>query len=366
MTVSQPFRYRFVIPSVPKFSSYAEHLSRADKLGIYSNFGPLSRELEDGIIRKFGLAQESAVCCSSATAGLSAALIAGGVRGKVLVPAFTFPASLGAVRAANLEPHVVDVDLNTWTLSSDILDRELNDDIGAVMLVAPFGMRRDFSESIEKCIARGIQVVVDNAAGLGVARSHRIVQPNVFEVFSLHATKTFAIGEGGVVACHETQSIGVRNAINFALYSDRAPTWGFNGKLSELHSAVGLAQLEEIQSHVKLRINCAKSYIQKLAQFPMLEMPSEADIAPWQCFPVLFPSAETADNFEAEAAKSGLQIRRYYTPSLSKVAGVSHSDCPNAEDLSTRMCALPVRSGLAFEEFEEIIQITTNCIRACS
>lgn len=355
-----------MVPSMPAAPTYARHLARADEMGIYSNFGPLSRELEAGIARELGLQEETIVACSSATAGLSAALIAAGVKGKVLVPAFTFPASLGAVRAANLEAHVVDVDPETWAISADIVEQELNGDIGAVMLVAPFGMHRDFGDVIAACTRRGVSVVIDSAASLGTTRPDRIVNPAVFEVFSLHATKTFAVGEGGIVACHASQGASVRSALNFALIASASPVWGFNGKLSELHAAVGLAQLEEYRTHVAERKSCAAAYIVSLVRFPELELPLDSELAPWQCFPILFPSAGSADEFERVCAHAGLEIRRYYRPSLSSLAGVNHSDCRTAERLSACMCALPVRSGRSLETFGEILKIVVESMGKCN
>jgi dTDP-4-amino-4,6-dideoxygalactose transaminase len=250
------FKHRFVVPCMPDVSAYAPYLDEAHAAGVFSNFGPLAVRFEAAVLARYGGASEAAVTAANATVGLSAALIAAGVRGPVLVPGFTFPASLGAVRAANLEPVVVDVDAVTWATSADLIEQALDRPAGcrdscrtgceggcradAVMLVAPFGMRTDFSEAIRVCRARGLTVVIDNAAGLGIARQPLCGDPGVYEVFSLHATKTFAVGEGGVVVCHASKDAAVRGALNFALKTNGAPDgpfWGFNGKLSELHAA---------------------------------------------------------------------------------------------------------------------------------
>ncbi|MBV8663852.1 MAG: DegT/DnrJ/EryC1/StrS family aminotransferase, partial [Hyphomicrobiales bacterium] len=96
-------------------------LEECHQSGLYSNFGPLARRLEARLLAAFGAPEQSCVTCSNATSGLSAALLATGRTGPVLLPAFTFPASLGAVRAAGMSPIVADVDPNSWTLSGDRL-----------------------------------------------------------------------------------------------------------------------------------------------------------------------------------------------------------------------------------------------------
>src|SRR4051812_35388321 len=165
---------------------------------------------------------EVCISASSATAGLSAALLACGREGPVLLPAFTFPASLGAVRAAGREALVMDVSPETWAIDAADLARVLRlERVGAVMLVSPFGLRQDFSEQIAVCRHYEAAVVIDSAAGLGAERTERPAQPDVWEVYSMHATKPFGVGEGGVVFAHPQTAEAVRAGLNFSLQAPR-------------------------------------------------------------------------------------------------------------------------------------------------
>lgn len=333
----------------------------------YSNFGPLALRLESGLRDEFGLPDETAVSASSATAGLSAALIASGRAGPVLMPAFTFPATLGAVRAAGLAPIIVDVDRNDWAVRREQLELALaHTGATVVMIVAPFGLRFDFDAEIALCLRSGASVVIDNASGLGVRRSSKGTPPNVFEVFSMHATKPFAIGEGGVVFAHRLHDAALRGALGFALESHKSPEgprWGFNGKMSELHAAVGLAQLARFAPALKRRRDFVASYVDLLARCGDLKFPTDVDRAPWQFFPVLLPDATAAERFVAAAAADGLEIRRYYRPSLSRWPdAVTWGACDVAEDLADRMCVLPVRANAEPGETEAIMSITRSAL----
>ena len=62
------------------------------------------------------------------------------------------------------------------------------------MLVAPYGISTDFQPQSDVCQAHGARLVIDNAAGLGIARQTFDPAPHVDEVYSLHATKPFGIG----------------------------------------------------------------------------------------------------------------------------------------------------------------------------
>ncbi len=327
--------------------------------GWYSNFGPLVRRFEAGLRASFGGADETCVTCCNATAGLSAALLATGRTGAVLVPAFTFPASLGAVRAAGMTPIVADVDAQTWSLSAPVLERAIaQTGATAVMLVMPFGIRRDWDAEIEICRDRGVAVVIDSASGLGAPRPKNGLRQGVFEVFSMHATKPFAVGEGGAIFAHRSHDGALRAALNFALDSHltpEGPHWGFNGKMSEFHAAVGIAQLKRFDEVVVRRRAFAAGYRDRLSSYQGLVCPQDMNCASWQFFPVVLPSATSAERFIETAASAGIEIRRYYRPSLSRWPETRcFEPCPVAEDLAERLCVLPVRAG---DEGGEIVEL---------
>jgi dTDP-4-amino-4,6-dideoxygalactose transaminase len=354
------YRHRLVVPDVPEPAEYLHLLEEMRENGWYSNFGPLVRRFEAGLLANFGGANETGVTCCNATAGLSAALLATGRAGPVLLPAFTFPASLGAVRAAGMTPIVADVDAQTWSLRAPVLERALaQSGATVVMPVLPFGMRRDWDAELEICRERGVAVVIDSAAGLGGPRPHKDLGPGVFEVFSMHATKPFAVGEGGVIFAHRSHDSALRSVLNFTLDSHARPAgphWGFNGKMSEFHAAVGLAQLNRFGETVVRRQRFAALWRERLARYQEVVCPQDIECAPWQSFPVLLPDVRVAERFIETAAAAGVEIRRYYRPSLSRWPATRCVEpCPVAEDLADRMCALPVRALSAASERDQII-----------
>jgi dTDP-4-amino-4,6-dideoxygalactose transaminase len=363
-----PFRYRLVAPDLPAPSEYLPLLEKIDENGWYSNFGPLVRRFESELLEAKGAPGETCVTCCNATAGLSAALLATGRSGPVLLPAFTFPASLGAVRAAGMTAIVADVDKDDWALGGDLLERAVAETgAGVIMLVAPFGMHRNLEAEVAVCRERGAAVVIDNASGLGGPRPGRGLGEEVFEVFSMHATKPFAVGEGGAIFAHHLHDGALRSALNFALNSyaePRGPSWGFNGKMSEFHAAVGILQLARIGDIVRRRQAFAALYRDRLTHYPQIVCPQDIQCAPWQFFPVLLPSKMVAERFIETAAAVGVEIRRYYRPSLSRWPETRcFGPCPVAEDLADRLCVLPVRAAAAEHEASEIAVLVLDALR---
>lgn len=347
---------------LPDPSAYARYIEEAHSLNWYSNFGSLCEQLSADLLDHFGLDGEACVPCSSATSGLSAALIASSCEGPVLIPAFTFAATYGAVRAANLQPLVMDVCESNWAIAPHALASAL-DRTGAraAILVSPFGLRVDFREHMEICFSRGVIVIIDSAAGLGVQRINRCNSPSVFEVFSLHATKPMGIGEGGAIYCAEAMANPIRRALNFGLPLPDcahipAPSWGFNGKLSELHAAVGLAQMRRYRPMIAGRQRFAAMYQSFLLDYPVMCPQDPIHSSPWQVFPVLSATERSREALSAKLVEYGIEVRRYYRPSISQWPEAKlASECPVSERLSACMLALPVRSVASEAAAEPII-----------
>jgi dTDP-4-amino-4,6-dideoxygalactose transaminase len=361
------YQHRLVIPDLPGPAEYLPLLEEMHENGWYSNFGPLVQRFENRLLEMLGVTDETCVSCCNATAGLSAALLATGRSGQVLLPAFTFPASLGAIRAAGLVPVVTDVDAESWTLHGDLLDRALvQSGATMVMLVAPFGIHRDLAADLTICRRRGAALIIDSAAGLGGPRSTEAAQEDVFEVFSMHATKPFAVGEGGAIFAHCTHDAALRSVLNFALTSSakpQGPLWGFNGKMSEFHAAVGIAQLQRFRDRMHQRQASAAIYKERLSSYSEIVHPPDVSSAPWQVFPVLLPRATVAERFIELAGTVGVEIRRYYRPSLSRWPETPCvRPCPVAEDLSDRMCVLPIRAYTSDPAATHVIDLVIHAL----
>jgi len=210
--------------------------------------------------------------------------------------------------------------------------------------------------------------VIDDAAGLGVGRDLPERDPWVFEAYSLHATKPFGIGEGGVIFAHRDVEERLRRAINFGLPNPDAnlePTWGINGKMAEFQAAVGLAVADSFAGQLARRRVVAARYAAVMATFPDVVCRREVTDGAWQFFPLLLPDAITADRFEAETRTRGMEIRRYYAPSLSRFRDLPRfGECPVSEDLAGRMCCVPVYPDATDGEIDEMVSIVEASLRA--
>lgn len=357
-------------PAVPPADRWAGLLADSYAAKRFSNSGPLVQRLEARLVSAWGAGCSVCVLVSSGTAAVAAPLIAAGVRGRVLLPAFTFPATLAAIRMAAAEPLLVDVCPRTWTLDPAALDAAFTaSGASAAVVLRPFGLRTDLEAHADVAARHGAVLVIDDAAGLGVDRDFPERDSRVFEAYSLHATKPFGIGEGGAIFAHRDMEERLRRAINFGLPNPdatRQPTWGINGKMAEFQAAVGLAVADCFAAQLSRRRVLAARYVALAAAFPAVACRTAVTDGAWQFFPLLLPDSVAADRFEAETRGRGMEIRRYYAPSLSRLRDVPRlGECTVSEDLAGRMCCVPVYPDASDGEIDELVSIVEASLRDC-
>jgi len=364
---------RLVFPEIPAPSEWLPYLQPALDANWHTNFGPVCRQFEQRLKTLYGRSGEGVVAVSNATSGLSACLIAARISGPVLCPAFTFQATAAAILGASCTPVIVDCEKEQGIIPPELLEAGLKSSgARAAIVVAPYGIATDFREHAEICASHGALLIIDNAAGLGIDRSSpqtSAAGDNVREVFSLHATKPFGIGEGGAIFAPEDACKPIEAAVNFGLAThtatgtNKGPYWGINGKMPEMAAAVGLAVADKMATRVAARQDMASNWFAALEPFSIGLFTKSPLSSPWQCFPIIMPDEDKRDRFMALAADNDFEFRKYYHPSLGDCTGMQHSGpCPNASMLSARSVVLPMRSFMPKPEQDRIIDKVIHCL----
>jgi dTDP-4-amino-4,6-dideoxygalactose transaminase len=205
-TATPAAELRFQRPEPPQLDDVAAYYRLSQEAGFFANGGPCARLLEQRLSDRLDGAQ--CVTVSSGTSGLLVALRAAfgppDPSRVVVTPSFTFAATACAIMWAGFQPLFVDIDGPTWQIDPSGLDAALDSgrDVAGVLACSTFGasppgwMRRAWRES---CRSRGVPLVVDSAAAFGSIDDEGGASGALgdTEVFSFHATKPFAVGEGG-------------------------------------------------------------------------------------------------------------------------------------------------------------------------
>lgn len=361
--------FPFLKPDIPHPNEWVSLLEPCYEARYFSNFGALAGRLETRCAEAYLDDSYAALLCASNTLGLQVVMSANLMPGdKVALPDFTFAATLQAVLAAGMKPVICDIDRDTWELSTDALETalEAHPDLKAVIHVRPFGLLRDISSTRNFCESHGLRLIVDAAAGLA-SPGHEEKFGSAFgeiEVFSLHATKVFGLGEGGLIAMPKSDLIPIKAAMNFGFQPDRQFVDGTNAKIDEFRAAIGLATLPKMKHIVAQRAAHAAIYDGVLKSFPHLTAAKDPGPTAWSTYPVMLHRAATKEMVGIFADK-GIEIKKYYWPSVSLGYrgnfDILKTATPVSDDVSERMICLPVYNTL--EEGMQMMLI--NRLSAC-
>jgi dTDP-4-amino-4,6-dideoxygalactose transaminase len=355
------FLIRFIRPTVPEPEAWLAHLRSSYEQRVFANSGPAAVRFEAALADRYAGTDREVILVASCTSGIAAALLAVGASGRVVVPAFSFPATAQAVLQSGCLPVFCDVSRETWEMDPGALEEVLaRYRASAVVHVRAFGFCRDV-EVIETVASRyGARLIIDGAAALGgrLENGAFVGQQGDAEAFSMHVTKVFGVGEGGVVFASRQHATRLRQACNFGLASGDVVMRGLNAKLSDFHAAIGLALLDRIDGYIDRRREVADRYGRAFAACAWATRAVNIGSPPMQTYPLLVDYARRAEEMAERSLKRGVEVRRYYRPALHQASAFSSYERGHlevSEDLASRTVCLPVYSDMTDAEIEIVI-----------
>jgi dTDP-4-amino-4,6-dideoxygalactose transaminase len=231
-----------------------------------SNDGPLLKEFEEKVADFLGVKNVVAMC--NATAAIEIACRALDLKGEVIVPSYTFVATAHALQWQEITPVFCDMDPATHNIDPTKIERLITPRTTGIIGVHVWG-RGCETFAIEEIAARkNLKVMYDASHGFGCSKGGRMLGTfGECEVFSFHATKFLNCFEGGAVVTNNDElAQKMRLMRNFGFVDfDKVVYLGVNGKMSEVHAAMGLTNLEAIDEIIAINRSNYKSYRDELA-----------------------------------------------------------------------------------------------------
>jgi dTDP-4-amino-4,6-dideoxygalactose transaminase len=339
-------------------------IARALSSGQVTNDGPTVRELERRVACHLGAGECVAVSSGSAALTLATAAL-GLTAGKVVLPAFTYIATLNAPVQAGLTPVFCDVEPDTWTMSPGHLDRILAQerDVRLVVPVNVFGVPPELAAIRDLAERAGAALLLDNAHGFGTAqRGVRCAPEPVLQTFSFHATKVLPAIEGGAVVTSDATLLAeLRRLRNHGLDPNDllASRPGYNAKLSELHAAVGLRSFQNFDGVLARRREYATRLRRVLARdcapaFDLQHVPESIE-PNFQNLGVLCRVEGGGAAMQAALAEEGIDTRRYFWPPLHDLPAYrGRFTLPVSDDIGGAILCLPLYSRMDEAVLERI------------
>jgi dTDP-4-amino-4,6-dideoxygalactose transaminase len=334
----------------------------------YTNDGPVVRKLEAWLRNRL----EVGFCAafSSGTMALQAALRSLDLSGEVITTPFTFPATVHAIRWNGLEPVFCDIDPETYNLDPTLLGPLVSSRTSALLPVHVYGNPCDVEAIDVIAKQHGLKVVYDAAHAFGARyRGRSIGSYGDLSAFSFHATKIFHTAEGGAVTGGDDEARD-RLALlrNFGIVNeDEVSGVGVNGKLSELHAALGLAVIDAAEREMEERKALVSQYEALLAEIPGVgrQRRMRGSEPSGYNFAIEFdPEAFglNRDQVHTALAAENIVTRKYFYPLCSEnqsyrdLPSAAPERLPHAHRLAERILCLPMYGALGREGVERVVE----------
>ena len=346
----------FTKPTLPDFQVFVEGLRPIFESGILTKGEHVAR-LEEMIADELDV--RYAIAVSNCTSGLMLVYRALNLSGEVIVPSFTFIATVSALVWLGLKPIFVDVDPHTGTLDAASVEAVITPATSAIVAVHNFGNPAEVDE-LERIAGRhNLRLIFDAAHAFGsMYRGRFLSAQGDAHVFSLSPTKLVVAGEGGVVTTNdqllaETVRIG-REYGNCGNYNSTFV--GLNARMPEINALLAQQSLQGLAPAVKYRNEIAGAYRDGLKNLPGIEFQRirPNDRSAYTMFTITIDADAfglTRNELREALSAENVDTRCYYDPPVHRQSAYMHfanrdEDLRHTDLLSATSLCLPMSSNL--------------------
>jgi dTDP-4-amino-4,6-dideoxygalactose transaminase len=345
----------------PPIEDYQAQIARVWANQWLTNRGELLLELEEKLTDYLQLHDSKMTIMSNGTIPLQIALKLLAKGGEVITTPFSYVATTAAVIWENCTPVFVDIHPDYLTIDETKIEEAITDKTTCILATHVFGNPCNI-EAIEGiAIKYNLKVIYDAAHCFGVQYNGKsIFEYGDISTTSFHATKLFHTGEGGALftkdadlfhKCFYSHNFGHNGPLEF--YG-----LGINGKISELHAAMGLAVLPFMKEILRSRKIAVDQY-DKLLDWVGVQKVKLRKGTFWNYsyYPILFENEEQLLNTISLLNDSGIQPRRYFYPSLNNLPYIDNCKMEISDNAAARVLCLPLYNKLMEEEINLICNI---------
>ncbi|KTR86490.1 DegT/DnrJ/EryC1/StrS family aminotransferase [Leucobacter chromiiresistens] len=343
----------------------------------YLTQGPRAAEFERLVSEYVGVPH--AFATSSATTGLHLALHAAGVRAgdEVIIPDFSFPATANAVIQQGATPVFVDIDLDTFNMDPALIGAAVTERTRAIMPVHAFGLPADMDAINAEAARIGVPVIEDAACALGgTYRGRQAGALGTAGVFSFHPRKIITTGEGGLITTSDdalAERVAVlrtHGAVRGSHYMSFVDA-GYNYRLSDVHAAIGVAQMAKLDAIMAGRRALAATYGEALAGVAGVAAPHvpEGTEHAYQSYVVLLDEgidrnavidAMRAAEIETTLGTYSMHLQPYFRDRF----GIADEQLPQATRAHASALTLPLYPQLAESDVLRVVETLARVLES--
>ena len=308
-----------------------------------------------------------AVACNSGTSALHLAVktLKLNNNDEVITTPYSFVASTNCLLYERVKPIYIDIDINNYNFNLDQVLKRINTKTKAILSVNLFGLPAFSNKLISKAQQNSIPIIEDACESIGrPSKQFPICYGNI-TVFGFYPNKHMTTAEGGMLVTDDKDiAQSVRSLVNQGFSNKRNWTkyvqMGYNYRMSELHAALGIVQLQKLDAILERRKVIAENYYRYLKDLPNLYLPNITTYnRNFFTYPIVFKKRSLRTSVETLCRQRGIETNRAFTPlhyfrHISDITTYQKGDFPVTEFISEHILNVPFYTELKNYEIKYV------------
>lgn len=327
-----------------------------------SSKGDFVNKFEESFAEFIGAEHVTSVCNGTVAIHLALEALGIGVGDEVIVPTFTYVASVNTIMQTGAKPVFVDSLISTWQVDPQDVERKITPKTRAIMVVHMYGQPCDMDSIVSICDKHKLLLVEDCAESFGAFyKGQHTGTFGDISTFSFFGNKTITTGEGGMVVAKDKSVIERAYHLKNQGVSPDREYWhdvlAYNYRMTNICAAIGLAQLEQAPDILSKKRNIAALYATHLQGLPLKCHAEEAETVHsfWMCS-IMLHEAKDRKPLRDYLKNNGIETRPTFFPAHTMPHCRSDGFFPGADYLGENGINLPSFPGLAEMEIIYICQ----------
>lgn len=350
----------------------ALYVNDALKSTWISSKGPYIKDFEEAFAQYLNIKHATTV--SNGTVALHLALTALGVQegDEVIVPTFTYVASVNTIKQTGATPIFIDSELDSLQMNIDEVLKKITSKTKAVMAVHLYGMPVDIVKLQKICKEKKLFLIEDCAESLGTTVNNQHLGTfGDIATFSFFGNKTVTTGEGGMVVCNDDDLMQRAYRLKNQGLSTEREYWhdvlAFNYRMTNITAAIGVAQMEKIENILLMKNKIADQYAHHLADLPLRVLQPSTYLASiysirssyWLCT-LVFEDANDTKPIRQRLKDAGIETRPAFPPVHTMPHHKTNEHFPIAEKIAVSAINIPSYPELTEQDIKRICHIISQ------
>lgn len=348
------------------------------KTEISGLFGSYISEFESGFAKYCECEHGIAVCNGTVALHLALATLGIGSGDEVLTSTFTNMATFFAVLYTGATPIPIDIEPDTWNMNPDFLEANITSKTKAILVVHIYGHPVDMDKVSAIAKKHNLFVIEDAAEAHGALyKGRKAGSLSDIACFSFFANKILTTGEGGMVVTNNVALAEKARSLKSLAYGTKDKFMhddvGFNYRMSNIHAAIGCAQLPKVEEVIRRKREIARIYGEELGGIAELQLPVEKEYARnvyWMYHVVLRERAAHHRAFVVDyLATHGIETRPAFVPANMQEIFIDrgftdYDDCPRANYVGENGFYIPCSPDITREECAHVAYVLKCALKA--